>query len=132
MRASRGVIVVLTLLVAVPAWAQESIPPPLKAAKSAEHGTILTGPNGMTVYTFVADKRDGRSQCNGACARKWPPLTPAAGAPVPAGALSLITRDDGTSQYAWKGKPLYYYADDTKPGETAGHNLGKAWFVVQP
>jgi predicted lipoprotein with Yx(FWY)xxD motif len=28
--------------------------------------------------------------------------------------------------------PLYYYADDARPGDTTGHNVGKAWFVIQP
>jgi predicted lipoprotein with Yx(FWY)xxD motif len=55
-----------------------------------------------------------------------------AGAPASAGALSIVTRDDGSKQYAWNGKPLSYYADDATPGGTAGHNVGKAWFVVQP
>jgi predicted lipoprotein with Yx(FWY)xxD motif len=124
--------VLLIALSALAARAQAPVPPPLKTGKSAEHGTILTGPKGMTLYTFVTDKGDGKSQCNGSCARKWPPLTPAPGAPAPAGPLSLITRDDGSKQHAWKGMPLYYYADDARPGDTTGHNVGKAWFVIQP
>ena len=75
---------------------------------------------------------DSRSLCAGACARRWPPFAPAGGAPEPSGALSTITREDGTRQYAWKGKPLYYYAEDRKPGDTTGHEVGKAWFVVKP
>jgi predicted lipoprotein with Yx(FWY)xxD motif len=46
--------------------------------------------------------------------------------------LTLVTRDDGGKQYAWKGKPLYYYAEDKKPGDTTGHEVGKSWFVVAP
>jgi hypothetical protein len=34
--------------------------------------------------------------------------------------------------YAWKGKPLYDEADDAKLGDTTGHKVAKAWFVVQP
>ena len=112
------------------AWGQDA-PPPLKWAKAGNLGTILIGPNGMTLYTFVSDKGDGKSVCNGSCARKWPPLTASASAPAPQAPLSVITRDDGSKQYAWKGKPLYYYAEDKKPGDTTGHEVGRSWFVVQ-
>jgi predicted lipoprotein with Yx(FWY)xxD motif len=122
---------VLILAAAAAALAQE-LPPPLKAAKAGALGTILVGPSGMTLYTFVSDKEDGKSACAGSCARKWPPFTAAATAPAPRAPLGLITRDDGARQYAWKGKPLYYYADDKKPGDTTGHEVGKSWFVVQP
>jgi predicted lipoprotein with Yx(FWY)xxD motif len=129
----RGVTVVVlaALVIAAVAVAQER-PRPLKQTKAGDLGTILTGPNGMTLYTFITDKDDGKSTCAGACARKWPPFTPAKDAPPPAPPLSLVTRDDGSKQYAWKGKPLYYYAEDTKPGDATGQNAGKAWFVVQP
>jgi predicted lipoprotein with Yx(FWY)xxD motif len=110
-------------------WAQDA-PAPLKAATAGSLGAILVGPSGMTVYTFASDKDDGKSACSGSCARKWPPLTAAAGAPPPKAPLTLITRDDGAKQYAWKGKPLYYYADDKKPGDTTGHEVGRSWFVV--
>ena len=126
-----AVATLLVLLTAVLATAQEP-PRPLKQARAGDLGTILTGPNGMTLYTFITDKDDGKSTCNGSCARKWPPLAPAKDAPAPAAPLSVITRDDGSKQYAYKGKPLYYYNEDTKPGDTTGQNAGKAWFVVQP
>jgi predicted lipoprotein with Yx(FWY)xxD motif len=112
-----------------PAWSQDP-PAPLKAAKAGNLGTILVGPGGMTVYTFASDKGDGKSACTGSCARKWPPVAPAAGAPAVKPPLSVIVRDDGSKQYAWKGKPLYYYADDKKPGDTTGHEVGRSWFVV--
>ena len=132
MRKMRVAVLVLTAVMTAAVATAQELPRPLKQTKAGELGTILTGPAGMTLYTFVTDKGDGKSMCNGACARKWPPFTPAGDAPAPAAPLSLITRDDGAKQYAWKGKPLYYYADDTKPGETTGQNAGKAWFVVQP
>jgi len=130
---NRGVAVVelAALLTAGLAGAQD-VPRPLKQTRAGDLGTILTGPSGMTLYTFITDKDDGKSTCNGACARKWPPFTPAQDASAPAPPLSLVTRDDGSKQYAWKGKPLYYYTEDTKPGDTTGQNAGKAWFVVQP
>ena len=121
----------LVLALGAPAAGQEP-PAPLKATKAGNLGTILVGPAGMTVYTFASDKGDGKSVCTGSCARKWPPVMPAAGTATPAAPLSIITRDDGTKQYAWKGKPLYYYAEDKKPGDTTGHEVGRSWFVVTP
>ncbi|GAC1322607.1 MAG: hypothetical protein NVSMB2_19990 [Chloroflexota bacterium] len=65
----------------------------------------------------------------------WPPLT-VAGAPmldggVP-GVLSILTRDDGTEQVAYNGKPLYYYAKDSAPTDTTGHGVGNVWYIVNP
>jgi predicted lipoprotein with Yx(FWY)xxD motif len=121
----------LVLAMAPPAWGQDP-PAPLKVTKAGPLGAILVGPAGMTLYTFISDKEDGKSVCTGSCARKWPPFTATANAPAPRAPLTLITRDDGSKQYAWKGKPLYYYAEDKKPGDTTGHEVGKSWFVVAP
>jgi predicted lipoprotein with Yx(FWY)xxD motif len=62
----------------------------------------------MTLYTFANDKEPGKSACNGPCAENWPPFKSEANAPAPRAPLSIITRDDGSKQYAYKGKPLYY------------------------
>ena len=121
----------LSLVVTGTAWAQDP-PPPLKSAKIGGIGAVLVGPTGMTLYTFVSDKDDGKSACIGSCARKWPPFGAAAGAPAPKAPLGLVTRDDGSKQYAWKGKPLYYYSEDKKPGDATGHEVGRSWYVVQP
>ena len=36
-----------------------------------------------------------------------------------------IVRADGSKQWAFKGKPLYRFSGDEKPGETAGETLEK-------
>jgi predicted lipoprotein with Yx(FWY)xxD motif len=46
--------------------------------------------------------------------------------------LNAGTRDDGTMQYAYQGKPLYHYSKDQKPGDTMGHKFRDRWFVAQP
>ena len=43
-----------------------------------------------------------------------------------------ITRDDGSKQLAYGGKPLYYYANDAKPGDRNGDKLQNVWFVAVP
>ena len=90
------------------------------------------GPNGMTLYTFDRDAAgSGKSVCNGPCATNWPPL--AAGADAkPTGDWSVVTRDDGTRQWALKGKPVYYWIKDTKPGDRTGDGFNNVWRVAKP
>ena len=54
---------------------------------------------------------------------------------VPAGvsgALTTFARPDGSMQLALNGMPLYYYAKDTKAGDTTGEGVGGEWFVARP
>jgi len=92
--------------------------------------SILTGSNGMTLY-FEDTDTVGKSVCNGPCATNWPPLTAAADA-KPVGDFSIITRDDGTLQWAYKGKPLYFWKNDKQPGDTTGDGVAGRWHVGQP
>lgn len=92
----------------------------------------LTGPNGMTLYTFDRDAAgSGKSVCNGPCATNWPPLL--AGADTKAsGDYSIVTRDDGQKQVAYKGKPLYYWVKDSKPGDRSGDGVNNVWRTAKP
>jgi predicted lipoprotein with Yx(FWY)xxD motif len=97
-------------------------------------GSFLTGPNGMTLYVFSADKPD-QSNCSGQCATLWPPLTVTSGASVtpPSGATAsfgTITRSDGTVQVTYNHMPLYYFANDSKAGDTNGQGVAGKWFVA--
>ncbi len=81
---------------------------------------VLVGSNGMTLYTFDRDPAGtGKSVCNGPCATNWPPLSAQAGA-ANSGDWTVVTRDDGSKQWAYKGKPVYYWAKDTKAGDHTG------------
>ena len=91
---------------------------------------ILVNSAGMTLYTFDKDA-GGKSACNDQCAKIWPPVTAAADAKA-SGDLSIITRDDGSKQWAYKGKPVYLYAKDAKPGDKAGDNFKDVWHVIKP
>jgi predicted lipoprotein with Yx(FWY)xxD motif len=93
---------------------------------------VLTGPNGMTLYTFDKDVAgSAKSVCNGPCATNWPPLM-AADSDQASGDFSVVTRDDGKKQWAQKGKPLYYWAKDSKPGDKTGDGFNKVWQVAKP
>ena len=92
---------------------------------------ILTGPNGMTLYTFDKDVAgSSKSMCNGPCAANWPPLM-ASATDQASGEFSVVTRDDGQKQWAVRGKPLYYWVKDSKPGETTGDGFNKVWQVAK-
>ena len=92
---------------------------------------VLVNSAGMTLYTFDKDA-GGKSACNDQCAKIWPPVMASADA-KPMGDLSVITRDDGSKQWAYKGRPLYYWTKDTKPGDKTGDGfLNNAWHAAKP
>lgn len=92
---------------------------------------VLVAPNGMTLYVFDNDAANsGKSACNGPCAALWPPLAASAG-DEPVGAFSVITRDDGSRQWAYRGKPVYFYKPDQKAGDRLGDNFRGVWHVVK-
>jgi predicted lipoprotein with Yx(FWY)xxD motif len=104
--------------------------PPVKTGNSADK-KVLTNAQGMTLYTFDKDM-NGKSACDGRCAANWPPLMAAAGA-KPEGAYSIVARDDGSKQWAYKGKPLYAWKNDKKPGDITGNGMmNGAWHIAQP
>ncbi len=100
---------------------------PAKVADGA-----LVDPNGMTLYVFDKDPAgSGKSACNGPCAANWPPLAADAGATA-TGGYSVITRDDGSRQWAYNGKPLYRWIKDQKPGDRTGDGFINLWHVAKP
>ena len=104
-----------------------------QAAKVADTpaGKAYVDAKGMTLYTFDKDSA-GKSACNGPCATNWPPLMAAADAKA-SGDWTIVTRDDGSKMWALKGKPLYTFAKDTKPGDTTGDGfLNGAWHIAKP
>jgi len=106
-----------------------SIPAALAADPPKMAKGLLVDGAGRTLYTFEPD-RDGRSTCNGACAVAWPPVLATAETQWRTD-LSIVVRDDGTDQWAFKGMPLYRFAGDAKPGDVNGDELGGAWHAVR-
>jgi predicted lipoprotein with Yx(FWY)xxD motif len=94
-------------------------------------GGMLTDGKGMTLYTFDKDTEAGKSACSGPCLSAWPALVAPADA-KPMGEWTVITRDDGTKQWAYKGKPLYTFVHDTKAGEVTGDGKGNVWHTAKP
>ena len=101
---------------------------PAMTAETAK-GPALVDSKSMTLYTFDKDM-GGKSMCNGPCAANWPALMAASGSAA-SGDWTMVTRDDGTMQWAHKGKPLYTWPEDQDPGDKYGDNYNKVWHIVR-
>jgi predicted lipoprotein with Yx(FWY)xxD motif len=112
------------VLAATAAFAQSA-----KVADTSK-GKALVDAKGMTLYVFDKDAAN-KSNCNGTCATNWPPLM-AAATDKAAGNWSIVTRDDGGKQWAYKGKPVYTWVKDSKPGDVTGDGVGGAWHIATP
>ncbi|MBK1781961.1 hypothetical protein JHL22_12090 [Advenella sp. WQ 585] len=100
--------------------------PPVKAMNE-----VLVNVDGMTLYTYDKDRgMDGKSVCNDRCAENWPPLLAAPDSNAE-GDYSIIMRDDASSQWAYKGQPLYLYKRDMKQGDMAGDDVQNVWHVIK-
>ena len=107
-------------------------------AHSSRYGKILFDGRGRVLYLFARD-RGNRSSCSGACAKAWPPFltkgTPRSLSGINAKLLGTTRRRDGTLQVTYARHPLYYFKEDTKPGQIKCQNVsnfGGLWLVVAP
>ena len=103
--------------------------------RTTKLGKVLVAANGHTLYLFTADKGK-TSACYGQCAGYWPPLIaqkPTAGAGLKASLLGTTTRKDGKLQVTYAGHPLYFFAEDKRPGDVNGQgfvHFGGTWWVI--
>ncbi|WP_291414077.1 SCO0930 family lipoprotein [Actinophytocola sp.] len=118
------------------AGVQQAADVTLSAVEVDGLGQILTDQDGYPLYRFTMDSAEPpRSNCDTACAAKWPPLTSEVDIEVSGVDRSLIgtvTRDDGTNQVTVNGWPVYKFADDAAPGEVNGQGVNGTWFAVTP
>ena len=101
-------------------------------------GTFLTNGSGRAVYLWAKDTSN-MSNCTGACAGAWPPVTTTGTATAAGSAkasdIGTITRSDGTKQVTYDGHPLYYFSGDSGPGTATGQGndgFGAKWWLVAP
>jgi len=96
---------------------------------------VLADFKGMTVYVYGGDKVSGKSTCVGQCLRDWQPVAAPLMAPPQSNAArewSVIRRDDGSPQWAYKGRPLYTFVKDAKAGDTKGDGIDGLWSAAKP
>ena len=86
---------------------------------------------GFALYVFNNDLGSAGSECNDACATNWPPVLVTDGAASMLPGISLIDRNDGTKQAAYKGRPLYFFAGDTQAGDMTGDGVNDVWFLAK-
>jgi predicted lipoprotein with Yx(FWY)xxD motif len=131
------------------AFADRAYVPPGITVHKTDYGPTFVTTDGRTLYMEISffynagadatprhQSSPAPSACSGDCARTWMPLTASKDA-KPAGDWSIVARDDGVQQWAWKGHPLFTYTQDAKPGDTLGEghwtligNVGTHWEVA--
>jgi len=93
-------------------------------------GVGLVDSMDITLYAFDGDAAHPNPACfTGDCPRLWLPLE----APEIAGSVgifSVIARDDGITQWAYAGQPLYKFTGDRRPGEANGMGVGGGFHVA--
>jgi predicted lipoprotein with Yx(FWY)xxD motif len=117
-------VAALALSAAAGVYAKQPSKVVAREAENATLGrTVLTTTKGHTLYSLSVET-DGKFICTGSCLASWKPLVVPAGV-TPKGPVKLRTvrRPDGRTQVTFKGRPLYSFNGDAKPGEANGEGL---------
>jgi predicted lipoprotein with Yx(FWY)xxD motif len=122
----------LTVCTVVPVWAafDATLPYPAEVALSeaGDKGYVYVRfPGAQRLYTYDLD-RNGRSYCNEGCQSARPPILAPAGS-KPMGDWTVIRRDNGLLQWAYRGKPVYSMFHDA-PNAPRGDGEGGVWHLV--
>jgi len=96
---------------------------------SSSVGQYLADANGNALYTYGADK-SGVSNCSGSCLYNWPAYAATSTSATLPTNVTVIKRDDGSSQYAYKGLPLYTFTSDSA-GQVTGNGV-ENFHVAKP
>ena len=99
------------------------------SAVGAQAAGMVTAKNGMTLYVFDNDA-GGVSSCYDTCAVNWPPYVGKADDKLTEG-WTLVKRTDNTMQWAYDGKPVYFFKADKVKGDAAGDGKGGVWHVIK-
>jgi predicted lipoprotein with Yx(FWY)xxD motif len=147
----RSILIAALAFVGLAAPAQATTAGAPTRVQLTDDGPVLVTPEGMTLYTFTADDASpGKSACTAKVIAEFPDPTAGFGiyklpgarlikscidvnVPFRAGAdaqavgdWTLVDRTDGAKQWAYRTRPLYTSARDTKPGDHNGLWAGQA------
>ena len=86
--------------------------------------------NGFRLYVSDRDS-PGKSVCNGGCARAWIPLAVHVTDLKTVGDWTIMMRDDGSRQWAYKGRPVYSLFHDS-PDRPIGEGIEGVWHLLVP
>jgi predicted lipoprotein with Yx(FWY)xxD motif len=119
------------VLLTPPAASQDARTVPLGypgAVALSQEGSNLTYksfPAFLPLYVFEGDA-PGKSNCDAICTAVWP-IVKAANDAVPIGDWSVISREDGRRQWAYKNRPVYtFFADESSDPQGVGLEAG--WY----
>jgi predicted lipoprotein with Yx(FWY)xxD motif len=138
-RLSYALIAALVLAVAVAGAALAGAPTTVKTSANAKlKETVVVNPAGHTLYALSPETTHHLLCSEAYCLEIWPPLLLPHGAKLRAahgvqGKLGLLRRHGGKMQVTLRGKPLYRFEEDHKPGEAHGEGLesfGGTWHAV--
>ena len=118
-------------------------PDVVEIRSNPQHGGYLTTSDGKTLYARdtikymglgnhaarggakgvpAVGRSIGAQGCDGPCLDLWTPLAAPADA-EPWGDWSVLTREDGTKQWAYQSYGLYSYAGDVEAGDIYGNDV---------
>jgi predicted lipoprotein with Yx(FWY)xxD motif len=100
--------------------------------------TLVVNPAGRTLYALSPETTHHLLCKESYCLEVWPPLILPHGAKLRAGKgvqgkLGLLRRSGGRMQVTLRGKPLYRFSEDQRPGDAKGEGLetfGGTWHAV--
>ena len=116
------------LLLALAAAAQPpATPSEVQTITEGGQYVMRTLDGAKPLYTFDRDE-PGKSNCVDRCAMGWPPLSASAGA-KPVGKWAVLSRPDGSPQWAFDGKAVYTFVRDTNSTAT-GDGMGGVWHLL--
>lgn len=98
------------------------------AGAPAAANDVVTDRSGMTLYTFDLDQSaSGRNACDAVCAAIW---VPASADDVAGLDFASIMRSDGLRQATYKGRPVYQFVGDQRPGDRFGDGVENVWHAI--
>ncbi|WP_157994359.1 COG4315 family predicted lipoprotein [Peristeroidobacter agariperforans] len=83
-------------------------------------------PQLLPLYVFKGEPA-GRSSCNRDCTAVWP-IIRAEKNDKPVGFWTIVKRDDGRLQWAYKNRPVYTYFED-RPNDAKGVGKNMDWYL---
>ncbi|MEQ9448953.1 MAG: hypothetical protein RLN70_08610, partial [Rhodospirillaceae bacterium] len=104
---------------------------PGAVALSQEEGKWIYRKFPTSVRLYVSEEDEpGKSNCNRQCAFAWPPLLVERENAQAMGQWTIIIREDGRQQWAYKDQPVYMRFHDS-PAEPSG-TQHEGWSFLEP
>jgi len=100
----------------------------LQATLEGKERYVMAHSN-VRLYVYEKDS-PGKSNCTGGCAHAWPPLTVGEN-DGPMGNWTVVQREDGLEQWAYKGQPVYLYYHDSA-SDPQGYKPSQGWHYLEP